>query len=208
MSRTNLKITVLYLLLSFICLAQQESIVQNSVKRGFLLEIEQNGSIVKPIGDSVLLAKHPFTIILTCQNINGVTINLSHSANLFNLTENDEVPDLKHLWMKINVEEPNNIDKTLEVNNGTGYHYIGFDETWKKCDSVIFSEGKNIIKNRVDSLYVFNGQTLPIKDCEKDLYLFAMDYSSEKQRNSGTLEDIDNKVFSRQRLKIVWKKEE
>jgi len=161
------------------------------------LKIIQDGKTYLPDKNEIQLQRKPFVIEVTLQNTPGVFVKADFKDNMYQLKDNEPVPDLKKLFSETMTEENNNKDKEIAIST-EGWSNWSYqpDEKWSSFDKEVkIVNGHTVTGSRtVQQFYTDDRQTIKVEEIKTPLYLFFL----------TTTNDMKSEL-NRQKIKISWR---
>ena len=162
-----------------------------------IIKIIQDGKTYLPARKEIQLQRKPFVIEVTLQHIAGVYVKADFVDSMYQLKDNEPVPDLQILPGLAMAEEEFNKDKELLI-KPRSWMYWFYDpaQDWHRFDKDVKMPNPNTVigTKTVQQFYIVKAkQTVKVEDVKEPLYLFFL-----------TTSDVGLKELKREKVKISW----
>jgi hypothetical protein len=153
------------------------SLLNTILAQSFDITFKQREQIVRPDAlGKVYLKKEAFAIETTLNKLDGVFVNSSDDAIVYQGALQRNLPDFQTIGWKVSVETEFNKDQELLIQDQESYCYWFYDPKeydWHRFDSVIVRKGNSIIGTKtVRQFYnLEQGKNLSLLEVPKKLYL-------------------------------------
>jgi hypothetical protein len=153
------------------------SLLNTILAQSFDITFKQREQIVRPDAlGKVYLKKEAFAIETSLNKLDGVFVNSSDDAIVYQGALQRNLPDFQTIGWKVSVETEFNKDQELLIQDQESYCYWFYDPKeydWHRFDSVIVRKGSSIIGTKtVRQFYSLEqDKTLTLMEVPKKLYL-------------------------------------
>jgi hypothetical protein len=153
------------------------SLLNTILAQSFDITFKQREQIVRPDAlGKVYLKKEAFAIETSLNKLDGVFVNSSDDAIVYQGALQRNLPDFQTIGWKVSVETEFNKDQELLIQDQESYCYWFYDPKeydWHRFDSVIVRKGSSIIGTKtVRQFYSLEqDKTLSLMEVPKKLYL-------------------------------------
>lgn len=183
---------------------------KNAYNQNFEIKIRQNSKIIPIKNGEVILDKEEFELIVELQKLDGVFLNADFSNGLYELTNDDAIPNYKDMPGFCMAEYPFNPDKELLINNQgwTSLFYVNNDSALNnntRFDKIVTTNKDTVTGFRTIQQFMLvnrNNEILKVSDAKEPLYLFIF---ASMLNPSGDWENYMGEEIKRFKFKINWK---
>ncbi|TAE86785.1 MAG: hypothetical protein EAY81_05165 [Bacteroidetes bacterium] len=162
------------------------------------IEILQYGKPIEVQNTIVALEKDSFQIRITLKNQDGVFMNASFNSDYYDTKNHEKIKDYEWLGSKVMAESNFNANRQLFIHDeNLSYLFYDPNKNWHRFDKDVIVHKKEVIATK-SVQYFYDGETMPIKNINKPVYLFF--FATKKWRGKHTPKEL-----GRLKLKLVWK---
>ncbi|MBN4052002.1 hypothetical protein JYT53_00715 [Cytophagaceae bacterium AH-315-L13] len=170
-----------------------------SIEKDFHVKIEQDGQIIEPINNKIILKRKEFSIVFEFSEPMGLLINGSFVKKTYKLASKNKpktrLPGFQNTGMAEGLLNP---DKEIFVSNDSPNYWFYDDNEKNRFNEIITIGDKIICKRIIQNLYDIGTKTnIKVEDVDKPLYLVFISY----KRGDKVTDQIEIK---REFVKIKW----
>lgn len=172
------------------------SLLNTILAQSFDITFKQREQIVRPDAlGKVYLKKEAFAIETTLNKLDGVFVNSSDDAIVYQGALQRNLPDFQTIGWKVSVETEFNKDQELLIQDQESYCYWFYDPKeydWHRFDSVIVRKGSTIIGTKtVRQFYSLEqGKNLSLLEVPKKLYLTFFSINGSFNKENAVLNQV------------------
>ena len=172
------------------------SLLNTILAQSFDIIFKQREQIVRPDAlGKVYLKKEAFAIETTLNMLDGVFVNCSDDAIVYQGALQRNLPDFQTIGWKVSVETEFNKDQELLIQDQESYCYWFYDPKeydWHRFDSVIVRKGSSIIGTKtVRQFYSLEqDKNLTLMEVPKKLYLTFFSINGSFNEENAVLNQV------------------